>query len=290
MGLSVESFSGVTGDSSPVSPQQTDTQSSDTSQPQNLYTQGPAQQQGADNPAWAPFLEGIPSVFHNKLKGQLRSWDENYRGLETRYQELEGRYKPYEGVDPQAIGYGLNLLQQVNNNPQELHRLLTEHLTQQGMLQAPDEELQLDQDPYLAQLEQRQFDLDARQQKMDQYVQEQVYNQQVEGYQKQIDKQVQGLITKYGEAAVDVQDVLGRMFNQVNQDKQIDAEAAFAEQKAVFQRIYQKQTQGRRAPSVIPPTGTIAPSGGDTPVSKMNEQQRQDYLVQMLTFANNNGG
>jgi hypothetical protein len=293
-GLTAESFAGVTGQSSTgeaFSPAATPSQeSSQTSAQPQQSTTGTTQ---ADNPAWAPFLEGVPELFHEKLKPRLRDWDTNYRGLETKYNELEGKYKPfqaYEGVDPQVVGYGLNLYQQIQQDPMRVYNALLQHVQQLGLLegqQAPgqqQDEQRIDKDPYIAQLEQRQADLDQRQSRMDEYVQQQMYERQVNTYQQQIDSQVQELVSKYG-AAVDVQDVLGRMFNQVNQGKNIDANAAFEEQKAVFQRMYQAQNSGRPAPTIIPPTGTIAPSGGK-PVSQMNEEERQAHLVQMLKFVN----
>lgn len=288
-GLTVESFSGVNG-SSPATSASADT-STQQAAPQQTVTTQPS---SPDNPAWAPFLEGVPDVFHSKLKNHLKSWDDNYRGLETKYSELEGKYKPYqayEGVNPQALSYGLNLVRQLQENPVELHRLITDYVKQQGFLQdqkTPEQEsLEMGKDPYLVQLEQRQADLDRRQQTMDQYVQEQQYNAQVDNYQKQIDTQIQELVNKYGDA-VDVQDVLGRMFNQVNQGKSIDANSAFEEQKQVFQRMWSRQNQGRPAPTIIPPTGTIAPTG-EKPVNNMNDEERQAHLVQMLKFVNSGG-
>lgn len=292
-GISVEDFKSVTsegGSKEAFSPATDSTPVSAPSQDQSQQVPGTNQ---ADNPAWTPFLEGVPEVFHNRLKSHLRSWDDNYRGLETKYQELEGKYKPYEaysGVDPQALGYGLNLLQQIQSDPQKVYEALQRHLEQQGLLQgqqgAPDEQ-GLDKDPYLVQLEQQQAQLMQRQRQMDEYVQQQQYDQKVNTYQQQIDSQVQALVDKFG-PAVDVQDVLGRMFNQVNQGKQIDANAAFEEQKAVFQRMYQAQNQGRQAPNILPPSGSVAPTT-EKPVSKMNEEERQAHLVQMLKFVNSGG-
>ena len=290
-GLTVESFAGVNGSSPAASTPPDGGTSSDGGQQQT----GTTQQSAQDNPAWAPFLQGVPDVFHDKLKTHLRSWDDNYRGLESKYQELEGKYKayqPYEGVDPRALSYGLNLIQQLQQNPLELHRLVTEYVQQQGLMpgqQTPEQEsLEMGKDPYLVEIERRQADLDRRQQTMDQYVQQQQYNQQVEGYQKQIDSQIQGLVQKYGENVVDVQDVLGRMFNQVNQGKNIDAESAFEEQKQVFQRMWERQNQGRPAPNILPPGGTVAPTT-EKPISKMSEEERQAHLVQMLKFVNSGG-
>jgi len=282
-GLTAESFSGVTsgGTGEAFSPPSSPSQQS--------APQGTTQ---PDNPAWAPFLEGVPDLFHEKLKPRLREWDNNYRGLETRYKELEGKYSPYqayEGVDPQFIGYGLNLYQQLQQDPMRVYQAVQQHVQQLGLLQGQqtpgyEDEQRIDKDPYLAQLEERQAALDQRQSRMDEYVQQQMYNQQVSTYQEQIDKQIQGLVDKFG-AAVDVQDVLGRMFNQVNQGRNLDADAAFEEQKAVFQRMWQAQNQGRQAPNILPPTGSIAPTS-EKAVGQMNEEERQAHLVQMLKFVN----
>jgi adenylate kinase family enzyme len=290
-GISVEDFASVdSGGKEAFSPATDSTPVSAPAQGQGQSQQVPGTNQ-ADNPAWAPFLEGVPEVFHAPLKKQLRSWDDNYRGLETKYQELEGKYKPYEayqGVDPQALGYGLNLLQQIQSDPQKVYEALQRHLQQQGALQQEDPDEQgLDKDPYLVQLERQQNELLQRQQQMDEYVQQQQYNQKVDTYQQQIDSQVQALVDKFG-PAVDVQDVLGRMFNQVNQGKQLDANAAFEEQKQVFQRMYQAQNQGRQAPNILPPSGSVAPTT-EKPVGQMNEEERQAHLVQMLKFVNSGG-
>jgi hypothetical protein len=117
---------------------------------------------------------------------------------------------------------------------------------------------------------------------MDEWVQTQQYQQSVSNYETQIDSQIQGLVGQYGRA-VDVDDVLSRMYTQFAQGKPLDANAAFEEQKAVFQRIYAAQHQSPNAPQVLPPGGQVAPTT-EKPISQMNESERQAHLVKMLQF------
>lgn len=253
----------------------------------------------ADNPAWSPALQGIPDVFHKPLKDNFRKWDDNYRGLESKYQQLEKDYTPYkayEGVDPQLLGQGLNLLNTVNSDPLRVYNLLVEHLRQSGQLpgETPNPQQQLNEsgledDPRYAELDNRTKALDQRQQQIDQILEDNQYKSTVQNYEKQVDSQVQAVLHKYGEGVVDIEDLMQRMYLQVNNGKNFDAEAAFAEQKAVFQRMYERQAASSKgAPRILAPSGNAAPSGDSNP-KLMTEDQRAAYFKQLLDVANSGG-
>jgi flagellar biosynthesis chaperone FliJ len=257
--------------------------------------------QGGVNPAWEPFLSELPEYFRPKATPHLKKWDENYRNLETQHRELSEKYKPYEpylGVDPANLGNAWNIYETINNDPKRVYEALTEHMKALGMLPNDTQQQQGNDgeppenafgqvDPKLTELERRQAELDSRQASMDEYVQQQVYERQVQTYEKDIDQQVQGLVNKYG-AAVDVEDVLQRMFNQASAGKQLDAEAAFNDQKSTFQRLYKAQNGGRLSPQIIPPTGTPAASGEKKP-EDMNEEETKAYFKHLLDIANAGG-
>lgn len=257
--------------------------------------QGPISggQQDTINPAWEPVLKDLPEFFHSKAKQHFKQWDDNYNRLNTQYQELQGRYSPYEqylSVDPQHLGYALNVLQAINTDPMRVHQLLTEQLVKAGLMQqeqSAQPENQEEINPEYRQLDERTKQLDERQRQFDDYIQQQQYNQQVSSYERDIDKQVQSVVQKYGDA-VDVEDLLQRMFVQSQQGQAFNAEAAFNEQKAVFQRIYGRQANGRPAPKIIPTTGTPAPSSEKRP-EDMNEDERKAYFKQLLDIANSGG-
>jgi hypothetical protein len=253
------------------------------------------------NPAWEPVLKDLPEYFHEKAKGHFRTWDDNYRKLEAEKQSLTEKYSPYEqylGVDPQALQYGLGMLQRVQQDPLALYNALQEHVRGLGLLQEqqqqpgqdPNESVDLGEDPRLQEFERRQQQLDERQQQIDNYIQEQVYNQQVSGYEQDIDTQVQAVVQKYGQQTVDVPDLLQRMFIQTQQGGNFDAESAYQEQVSTFKRLYAaQQSNGRPAPNVLPVGGgTPAPSGEIKP-EDMNEDQRKAYFKHLLDIANSGG-
>lgn len=250
------------------------------------------------NPAWEPVLKDLPEYFHPKAKEHFRSWDDNYRKLESEHKSLSEKYKPYEpylGVDPQALQYGLGMLQRVQSDPLALYNALQAHVRQLGLLQdqqqnSPDsqEPEDLGADPRLQEFEKRQQLLDERQQQIDSYIHQQVYNQQVSGYERDIDSQVKGIVSKYGDKSVDVPDLLQRMYVQTQREGNFDAEAAYQEQLETFKRLYASQSQGRPAPNVLPTNGTIAPSSEVQP-EDMNEDQRKAYFKHLLDLANAGG-
>jgi hypothetical protein len=253
------------------------------------------------NPSWEPVLKDLPEYFHEKAKGHFRSWDDNYRKLESEYNSAKEKYSPYEqylGVDPDAIKYGLGMLQRVQNEPMALYTALQEHVRQLGLLKDEQQQQQqasdpnsvdLSEDPRYAEFVEQQRRLDERQTAIDQYIQQQVYDQQVSGYERDVDGQVQSVVQKYGQNAVDVEDLLQRMFIQTQRGGNFDAEAAYQEQIGTFKRLYEAQSKGRPAPSVIPTGGgTPAPSGEINP-KDMNEDQRKAYFKHLLDLANSGG-
>jgi hypothetical protein len=238
----------------------------------------------------------LPEYFHPKAKEHFSKWDENYNKLQSEHKSLTEKYAPYEpylGVQPEAIQYALGLLNQVNTDPMKVYNALLEHVKSQGLLKDPAGQPDpltenLEEDPRYSDLDKRTQALDQRTQQFEEYLQQQAYNQQVATYEQEVDAQVQAVVSKYG-AAVDTEDLMQRIFVQVQQGKPFDAEAAFNEQKAVFQRLYQKQGQTQRpAPNVIPTTGTPAPSGEVKP-EEMNEDQRKAYFKHLLDLANAGG-
>jgi hypothetical protein len=240
----------------------------------------------------------LPEYFHPKAKEHFKTWDEGYNKLQSERDSLQQKYEPYEpyvGVQPEAINYALGVLDQINKDPMKVYQALTEHVRQLGLLKdeqtpagAPETE-NLSEDPRYSDLDRRTQALDQRTQQFEQYLEQQAYDKQVSTYEQQIDQQVQAVIAKYGAATVDTEDLMQRIFVQVNQGKPFDAEAAFNEQKAVFQRMYSKQGQtARPAPNVIPTTGTPAPSGEVQP-EEMTEDQRKAYFKHLLDLANAGG-
>jgi hypothetical protein len=113
------------------------------------------------SPAWEPILSQIPTSLHGAITPTLREWDGNY----SKTQQELAKYKSWEpvvnqeGLTPDQVQYGLQLLQLANSDPKGLYSKLEEYLKSEGLLDdsstaAPptgDEEYQ---DPRLSELEQ----------------------------------------------------------------------------------------------------------------------------------------
>jgi hypothetical protein len=264
-----------------------------------VFSSSPVDTQGSQqvqddpiNPAWEPFLNELPEYFHPKAKTHFKTWDDNYNSLESKYKELEGKYQPYEqylSVDPSTLQNAMVVFQNLNDNPQKVYEVLARQMQELGLIpptQSDDqgEFLEEQTDPKYQELDQRTRQLDERQAQMDEFIQQQTYNAEVSTYEEQIDSQVQGVLEKYGNA-VDTEDLMNRMMVQIQTKGTFDAEAAFNDQKATFQRLWKAQNGGRPAPTIIPTNGTPAPSLEKKP-EEMNEDERKAYFKQLLDTYN----
>lgn len=248
----------------------------------------------ADNPAWKELLDELPDLFRDKAKPHLTKWDQNYRTIEQERNALKEKYTPFEpyvGVDPQNIQYGLNLLQGINTQPQVIYEMLTGHLRELGLLPAEGQQQQdpnqqnLDENPEQTELRQRQEETDRRTAQLEEYIAQQEYNRTVDTFEGQLKSELETFRSAH--PGVDEQDLLNRINIQVQSGQPWNVEAAFRDQVATFQRIYQAQTQGgRRAPQIIPTNGTPAPSE-TIPVEKMNYDQRAAYMKALIDAGNN---
>lgn len=73
------------------------------------------------NPAWKEFVGDAPKeVYEKYIEPAYSKWDS---GVQKRFQEYS-QYEPWKevvkGADPETAGFALNLLRELNNNPQEV--------------------------------------------------------------------------------------------------------------------------------------------------------------------------
>lgn len=82
------------------------------------------------NPAWNDLMSVIPSQLHSQVTPHLQQWDKNYQdGIGKVHSEYEP-YKPFldNQIEPQQLAYGLQLLDAIENRPQEIYEALAQHL------------------------------------------------------------------------------------------------------------------------------------------------------------------
>lgn len=83
------------------------------------------------NPAWAPFLEVLPTSLHPTVTPVLQEWD---RGVQQRFQEIHSEYEPYKPyqqfidneVDPEAIEVAMGIFAQLDENPRAIYDALVQ--------------------------------------------------------------------------------------------------------------------------------------------------------------------
>lgn len=92
------------------------------------------------NPAWGPFLEQIPSQFHDQVIPALKDWDGN---VQKQFQQIHSQYEPYKGfierqIKPDHIETALGFVNAIESNPKEVIEALQTYynLTPQQATQA----------------------------------------------------------------------------------------------------------------------------------------------------------
>lgn len=82
----------------------------------------------ADNPAWSDFLSGFPASMHDQIKPHLTKWDQ---GVNQRIEQVHSEwadFKPFKdaGLNRETLEQAYGIFQAINDNPQEVYRILGE--------------------------------------------------------------------------------------------------------------------------------------------------------------------
>lgn len=92
--------------------------------------QGSQEENTGINPAWNDLLQAIPSQLHSQVTPHLTQWDKNYQeGIGKVHSEYEA-WKPFQeqGISPDQVNYGLQLLEAIESRPQEIYDALKNYL------------------------------------------------------------------------------------------------------------------------------------------------------------------
>lgn len=245
---------------------------------------------GNINPAWNDLLGVVPQQLHSQVTPHLQKWDQNFQ---TQIQKVHSQYEPWQpfveqGVNPEDVSYGLNLVNAIANNPQEVLNALQEWVasengqqgqlesTQQFQQQDPNTEFDITQHPQFQQLQgvvdsMAQIFLSQREQ--EQQAQE----------DQALDSDLAALREKYGD--FDENYVLGVAASDPENFNEQSLEAAVQQ----FKQLEQNILSGRRQPG--PP---ILGSGGNAPNTNVDTRQlssadRKAMAIQMLQQAASQG-
>lgn len=235
------------------------------------------------NPAWNDVLSVIPESLHQAVTPHFQKWDQSaQQRIEQANQQLGQfeSYKPFveNGISPEDLEQGLQLMYQLNTNPQGVYEALAQaynfeqqQAAQNAGQEAEGEEAQNFQDPRFDQLQQgldlvAQTILQQNQQKLEQEA------------SAQIDTEVEGLKQKY--PGISEEFIYSLMVNGFEPD-------AVGEKWAQVTNNILQQNPRPFAPNVMGSNGggTGLPSQAIDP-TKLTGQDRRALVAQMVQAMN----
>lgn len=237
------------------------------------------------NPAWGEALSAIPEQFHQVLTPHFEKWDQSAQQRIEQANQTVSQFEPYKpfvenGISAQDLEQGIQLMYQLNTNPQAVYNALAEAYgfnAATGEIEGEEEEGEEDpnfQDPRFDSLQQG---LDLVAQTLLQQEQQKLESQA----EAQIDTELNQLREKHPNISEEF--ALSLMVNGFGIDdigKQWDA---------ISQNILQ-QNPRPFAPQVLGNSsgGTGLPSQAIDPKTLSGKDTR-NLVVQMLNAANRDG-
>ncbi len=235
------------------------------------------------NPAWSELLSVIPQDLHEQVQPHLQKWDQNYQtGIQKVHSQYEG-YKPFveNGIAPEQMSYALQLLDQIETNPQQVMEAMQQYLLQDEG--GYDQGGQGGYDPYQEQQGQNNdtaFDLGSNPQfsELQQMVSQiaQVLVQQNQDSQaQQEDAQLDQELTSLRETKGDFDE------NWVLSQMMMNPEMELGEAVDAYHNFVQGIRQGGNMPGPkVLGSGSSLPQG--VRPSQMDDKGRRSLVAQML--------
>lgn len=240
------------------------------------YDSGDGGQQGGNegHPAWQEYLSELPQELHDQVTPIFEKWD---KGVQERFQKVHSQYEPWKGVigsgvEPGMAQFGINLLSQLETNPQYVYDALGQYYgfgkgeSEQGQ---ENQQGQEQTEPWRSEID----ELRKQNQILASHaLKRQEAERQAEA-DKALDQEFSGLKEKYGD--YDELWVLSRMGNGTS------AEDAVKQ----YHEWLNKTVEGYKPkPLIMGAGGGVL--GQNTDVSKMSDQQRRSAALQMLQAMN----
>lgn len=241
------------------------------------------------NQAWAPVLEVLPKGLHGQVTPHLKTWDQNFNKKLT---EVHQQYEPFKQyldsqIQPETINYGLNLLQQIEDDPQAVITAIQAYAQENGItLQQAAKEVAEEQtgdegtdedDPILNHPLVKQ--LQEQQNLMAQLLMGQYEEQQQTQEDEALDQELAQLHEEFKDQPFDEEWVLMKFAYDYENGNGGKALKEYVNDYHNFVNGIRADSR-RPGPTVIKGAG-IAPSNQADP-SKMNEAERKAYITNLL--------
>jgi len=248
---------------------------------------------GGFNPAWTPIRDDLGLQFET-IQPHLSKIDKAYHDHITK---VNGQYAPWKeladnGATPEQVTQAFQMLQRLNENPQEIYGALGQYLEQQGLLpevvQAAEEE-ELGEE-YETEAERELAELRERFEQMEASQREQFERAQYEQIQAKADQEVEAEYSAFRKANPNMSDLDWREI----QTRHYHAAVAAGERgkipslEEVGKQYFDFVAQIRQAPRPndlaprLPGAGGAAPAPATKQASEFSREESQDALAALL--------
>jgi hypothetical protein len=260
-----------------------------------------------DNPKWAPFLEGIPTVMVDTIKAKLRELDrQTNEGFQKKAQEWEP-YKPFrdQKIDPVYLQNSYQLAKALEENPVEILANLQQRLSadpnfrrileERGLIPgaAPKEEQAAD--AFTAETPEQQIaalqkHIEERDQQLLAFFQQQ-QNEQIE--QQTYAETIQSIDTDFATIESQIKQTLPQEVKaQIVQTAMVMGQqsgkyvSVIEAAPRVFQVLRSAQTGRRAAPRTIPTSGGNLPRPTTSDPADYTKDERVAAIQAMVANVN----
>lgn len=241
------------------------------------------------NPAWSDLMGVIPEDLHEQVTPHLQKWDQNF-------DKVQSQYAPYKQfvdakVSADNIAYALNVMQEIENDPQKIYEALGKYMQENGLLPEAEQNAQGQEQNS----DQGQVGEDGlpdisnhpKFQELEKLVQtygqafiEQQQRAQEEAEDAELQDQIDTLTEELGE--FDVKWVLHAALDAAESGEDVNDLRPFVDQYRQYEQgIIEKSRK---------PAPTMMPAGGQQPKSEidfksMSDGDRRKFIVDRLNLA-----
>jgi hypothetical protein len=233
---------------------------------------------GGVHPAWNELLGVLPQEAHAQAIPVLKKWSQ---GVDQGFQKVHQQYDPFksfveQGVDPEVLNYGLNLVNQVESNPTAVFNALAEALGYdvsdlvEGSNE-PGDEGEGDYAELPPQVQAQLAELMERDETIAQFLMQQQDESQIAEEEQLLEEEISDLHARFKEEkGYDFDDlwVLSR-YEGSDDDLETAVQDFYTTMDAVM------GTNNRPKPPVLLGSGGSLPSGGKKPGSMSGEETRE---------------
>lgn len=261
--------------------------------PESVETTAPEAPSSGGNPSWDALKAEVPELTFKQIEPHLREFDKAANGRITKLNSDLAPWKQAieQGLTPERALAANQLLQRIDADPQSVIESLTKFAQETGRMpnkQELAEQVEADAegdefdtsapvDPRFAQLE-------AQQQQILGFMQQQANEKTAKRAEKELDKEIDSLKAAHPELSKeDVGDILrNAAATAMTTQKTVSLEEAATSFFAMKNRILSTPRPGDSAPLLAPTSGGIPASQNQKTLGQQTNQETQDLMAGLI--------